>query len=102
MGTPVIEKLQQGTWELVYCSTQLFRQSPFFMAGRSTCTTEVQIAQYNWFCDMHRKALAISQIKNVRQIITDTLLISEFEVEVGAIPFLNDFTPFSYSGGWPV
>merc|ERR1712154_664139 len=29
-------------------------------------------------------------------------LTSEFEVKVGSIPFLSDFTPFAYSGGWPV
>jgi hypothetical protein len=93
-----------GRWELVFCDCgQLFRSSPFFMAGRAVCQTEQQAAQYDWFCDMHRKALAISNIGPVRQIITPTRLVSEFEVVVGAIPFLNDIVPFlSYSGGMPV
>ena len=26
-----------GTWELVFSDTQLFRSSPFFMAGRAVC-----------------------------------------------------------------
>jgi len=91
-----------GRWELVYSSTELFRSSPFFMAGRAVCTTEEQAQQYNWFCEMHRKALAISTIGTVRQIISPSRLISEFEVKAGTIPFLRKFTPFSYSGGLPI
>lgn len=94
--------LIQGRWELVYSSTQLFRSSPFFMAGRAVCYTKQQAAQYNWFCDMHRKALAISEIKAVRQIVSQDRLVSEFEVQAGAVPFLSDFAPFRYSGGLPV
>ena len=91
-----------GTWELVYSSTQLFRSSPFFMAGRAVCKTEEEAQQYDWFCDMHRAALAISTIGKVRQVISSSRIVSEFEVKAGAVPFLNDFTPFSYSGGWPI
>ena len=91
----------QGTWELLYSSTQLFRSSPFFMAGRAVCKTPEEAQQYDWFCDMHRAALAISEIGTVRQIISSTRIVSEFEVHVGSVPFLSDFTPFSYSGGLP-
>ena len=91
-----------GRWELVYSSTELFRSSPFFMAGRAVCSTDDQAQQYNWFCEMHRKALAISTIGAVRQIVSPSRLISEFEVKAGAIPFLRKFSPFSYSGGLPV
>jgi len=72
------------------------------MAARAVCTTDDAARQFNWFCDMHRKALAISQIRSVRQIISDTRLVSELEVSAGAVPFLRDFTCLSYSGGWPV
>lgn len=92
----------QGRWELLFCSTQLFRSSPFFMAGRAVCSTPEQAKQYDWFCDMHRAALAISTIGQVRQVVSKNRLVSEFEVSVGAVPFLSDFTPFSYSGGLPV
>lgn len=91
-----------GRWELVYSSTELFRSSPFFMAARAVCTTDEQTQQYNWFCEMHRKSLAISTIGSVRQIVSPSRLISEFEVSAGAIPFLRKFSPFSYSGGLPV
>lgn len=94
--------LSTGTWELVYSSTQLFRSSPFFMAGRAVCKTSDQAQQYDWFCDMHRAALAISTIGKVRQIISPERMTSEFEVKVGSVPFLPDFTPFAYSGGLPV
>lgn len=52
---------------------------------------------------MHRKALAISTIGVVRQVITrDGKLINEFSVQVGSVPFLSDFLPpLSYSGGLP-
>ena len=95
-------KTIEGTWELLYSDTQLFRSSPFFMAGRAVCSTPEEAERYDWFCDMHRAALAISNIGKVRQIISADRMVSEFEVKVGSIPFLNDFTPFAYSGGLPV
>jgi len=98
---PTETSLIQGTWELIYSSTQLFRSSPFFMAGRAVCQTDEEAQRYDWFCDMHRAALAISNIGKVRQIISSNRMVSEFEVKVGAIPFLSDFTPFNYSGGLP-
>jgi hypothetical protein len=52
---------------------------------------------------MHRAALAISTIGNVRQVISrEGRLVNEFEVKAGAIPFLSDFVPsLRYSGGLP-
>eukprot|EP00984_Skeletonema_dohrnii_P038859 scaffold42608_cov150-Skeletonema_dohrnii-CCMP3373.AAC.3 len=93
-----------GTWELAYSTNQLFRSSPFFLAGRSTCKTQAEVDQYNWFCEMHRAALAISTIGVVRQVISrDGKLTNEFEVKVGAVPFVTDFLPFvKYSGGLPL
>ena len=93
-----------GTWELSYSTNQLFRSSPFFLAGRSTCKTQEEVDQYNWFCEMHRAALAISTIGVVRQVIArDGKLTNEFEVKVGAVPFVSDFLPFvKYSGGLPL
>ena len=55
----------KGTWELIFSDTQLFRSSPFFMAGRAVCADGSQADQYDWFCDMHRAALAISTIGKV-------------------------------------
>lgn len=93
-----------GTWTLLYSNTQLFRSSPFFLAGRSTCKTPTEADQFAWFCEMHRKALAVSNIGTVRQVISRTgRLVNEFEVKAGAIPFLSDFVrPLTYSGGLPV
>lgn len=93
-----------GTWELTYSTNQLFRSSPFFLAGRSTCKTQAEVDQYNWFCEMHRAALAISTIGVVRQVISrDGKLTNEFNVKVGAVPFVSDFLPFvKYSGGLPL
>lgn len=99
---PTCSSLMTGKWQLVYSDTQLFRSSPFFMAGRAVCSNSDEADQYNWFCDMHRKALAISNIGAVRQVISNTTLTSEFEVKVGAVPFLGVKPPFPYSGGLPV
>ena len=99
---PTLSDVIIGTWELIYSDTQLFRSSPFFMAGRAVCKDGEEADRYDWFCDMHRAALAISEIGKVRQIITsEGRMISEFETNVGSIPFLSDFTPFKYSGGLP-
>lgn len=100
--SPADSSLMLGTWELVYSSTQLFRSSPFFMAGRAVCQDGRQAEQYDWFCDMHRAALAVSNIGAVRQVVNETSLVSEFEVKVGAVPFIGAKWPFSYSGGLPV
>jgi hypothetical protein len=53
---------------------------------------------------MHRAALAISTIGIVRQVISrDGKLTNEFEVKVGAVPFISDFLPMlKYSGGLPL
>jgi hypothetical protein len=99
--SPADSSLMLGTWELVYSSTQLFRSSPFFMAGRAVCQDGRQAEQYDWFCDMHRAALAVSNIGAVRQVVNETSLVSEFEVKVGAVPFIGAKWPFSYSGGLP-
>lgn len=87
----------EGRWELAFADTQLFRSSPFFMAGRAVCADGDEAKRYDWFCDMHRAALAISTIGKVRQIVSEDKLISEFEVKAGAVPFVN----LGYSGGLP-
>lgn len=92
-----------GTWSLLYSNTQLFRSSPFFLAARAVCKTDDEVKQFVWFCNMHRAALAISTIGEVRQVISrNGRMVNEFEVKAGAVPFLSDFTPFRYSGGLPV
>ena len=36
-GAPTDAQLLNGRWNLAYCSTYLFRSSPFWMAGRAAC-----------------------------------------------------------------
>lgn len=97
---PITSDHIYGRWELIYCSTQLFRSSPFFMAGRAVCKTKIERDRFDWFCDMHRQALAISSIQAVRQIITKSgRIVSEFEVTAGALPFIG--AKKGYSGGLP-
>lgn len=96
----------QGTWELIFSDTQLFRSSPFFMAGRAVCSTTDEARRYDAFCELHRAALAISSIRKVRQVVrldAPARITSEFEVRAGAVPFLSDLLPGArYSGGMPV
>jgi hypothetical protein len=84
--SPTLARECVGTWELVFADTQLFRSSPFFMAGRALCSEGDEATRYDWFCDMHRAALAFTNIGKVRQIISPTSVVSEFEVQVGAAP----------------
>ena len=37
----------------------------------------------------------------VRQVVDGERLVSEFEVQAGAVPFVSDFVPLAYSGGLP-
>ena len=76
----------RGRWSLGFCSTQLFRSSPFWMAGRATCKDGKEAERYDWFCEMHRKATMVSEIGAVRQIISEDALVSEFETTVAALP----------------
>ena len=101
IAEPTLAPECNGTWELVFSDTQLFRSSPFFMAGRAVCADGEEAARYDWFCEMHRQALAISTIGKVRQVVSRECITSEFETKAGAVPFLSDYTPFAYSGGLP-
>ena len=83
---PALNELSLGRWELVFASTQLFRSSPFFMAARAVCKEGNEAANFNQFCDLHRDALAFTQIGKVLQIVTEDKLISEFETKVAVIP----------------
>ena len=73
---PAMNELSLGRWELVFASTQLFRSSPFFMAARAVCKEGNEAASFNQFCDLHRDALAFTQIGKVLQIVTETKLSS--------------------------
>jgi hypothetical protein len=83
---PALSDLCLGKWELVFASTQLFRSSPFFMAARAVCKEGREAASFNQFCDLHRDALAFTQIGKVVQIVTEDKLISEFETKVAVLP----------------
>ena len=83
---PVTLDAVVGRWALAYCSTQLFRSSPFWMAGRATCADGAEARRYDWFCEMHRAATMVSEIGAVRQLVSRDRLVSEFETSVAAFP----------------
>lgn len=98
-GAASLDSRCSGTWELVLSDTQLFRSSPFFMAGRAVCSNAAEARRYDSFCELHRRALAISTIGKVRQVVAvggaqgEDYLISELEVRAGAVPFIADILP---------
>lgn len=85
-GAPTDLSPLTGRWSLAYCSTYLFRSSPFWMAGRAACQDGEEAKRYDWFCDQHRKATMVSEIGAVRQIISPDRLVSEFETTVAGFP----------------
>jgi hypothetical protein len=80
-----------GEWDLAMSSTQFFRSSPFFQAIRVAADNK-QTAE-NFF-DLHDRATSASRVGRVRQIITETQLISEVDLEVGMMMGL----PFKIKG----
>ena len=77
-----------GKWELIYTNTNVFRSSPFFMSVRAVCKEGKQADRFNMFCDLHREALAFTNMGKVIQIITEDSLTSEFETSVPLVPGL--------------
>lgn len=59
---PTLDERCRGTWELVLSDTQLFRSSPFFMAGRAVCKDGEEAAR----CDAHRDAHARTHEQHAR------------------------------------
>ena len=85
---PCNDELAFGKWELIYSNTNLFRSSPFWMAARAVCQEGDQASTFNTFCDLHRDALAFTNMGRITQIISTTSLTSEFETIVPVIPGL--------------
>jgi hypothetical protein len=54
---PASSDYSLGKWELVYSNTNLFRSSPFFMAGRAQCKDGQEADTFNTFCDLHRQVI---------------------------------------------
>jgi hypothetical protein len=75
----------EGTWELIYANTQLFRASPFFMAKRAACNGDSEIQSFEKFCKAQQVAISLANIGKIRQVITGTNIVSEFEVKTGTI-----------------
>ena len=97
VSDPALSDLCYGAWELIYTDTNLFRSSPFFMAARAVCKDGEEADRFNLFCDLHRQALAFTNVGKVKQIIINgsssvsgnDQLMSEFETSAVLIPGLN-------------
>ena len=76
----------EGTWELEFCSQPyLFRTSPFFMARRSSCSSDpILRSYYEDDCMTFQKTVQSSgEIGAIRQIIKRGQMVSEIEFVTG-------------------
>ena len=74
----------EGSWDLIFTNTNIFRSSPLFMAARAMAKAE-QSANFNNFSDLFMSSLRFARIGRVTQTITATTVQSEFETEVPII-----------------
>jgi hypothetical protein len=75
----------EGTWELIYTNTNLFRTSPLFMSARAFATGE-QSVQFNEITDRFINSLKFARIGRVTQVITPFSVSSEIETEIPVFP----------------
>ena len=81
-----------GKWELVFTDSQLFLNSPFFLAVRELFGKNGSMAKRAF--QLHRLATSTGQIGKVTQEITANELISEVRLKVGLLPGV----PFALEG----
>ena len=81
-----------GRWELVFTDSQLFLNSPFFLAVRELFGKNQPMAKRVF--QLHRLATSTGQIGKVTQEITADELISEVRLKVGLLPGV----PFALEG----
>jgi hypothetical protein len=72
-----------GEWDLCLASTQFFRSSPFFQSLRAAVDNKPMVETA---FDIHDRATTSGRIGRVRQIISDSQLISMIDLEVGLLP----------------
>lgn len=75
----------EGTWDLIYSNTNLFRASPIFMSARSLATGDQSI-KFNEITDRVINSLKFAKIGRVTQVITSTSISSEIETEIPVFP----------------
>jgi len=82
----LFSRQMDGTWELQFCSDPyLFRANPFFMARRSSCSSDpILRSYYEDDCRMLQQVLQRSgNVDAVRQIVKGGQMISEIDFSTG-------------------
>jgi len=82
----LFSRQMDGTWELRFCSDPyLFRANPFFMARRSSCSSDpILRSYYEDDCAMLQQVLQRSgNVDAVRQIVKGGQMISEIDFSTG-------------------
>lgn len=75
----------EGTWDLIYSNTNLFRASPLFMSARALAKGDQSIT-FNEISDRFINSLKFARIGRVTQIISSTSISSEIETEIPIFP----------------
>ena len=68
-GAPTDAQLLNGRWNLAYCSTYLFRSSPFWMAGRAACQDGEDLCWKSKFTARSCCIIASSSTPSTRRLL---------------------------------
>lgn len=82
----LFSKDMEGTWELQFCSDPYsFRSNPFFMARRSSCSSDPILRSYyeDDCMNLQQVLLKSGKIDSIRQIVKGGQLVSEIDFSTG-------------------
>ena len=77
VSNPAESALNMGTWELIYSDTNFFLTSPFFLARQDACSAARGGKAFARYMTNLQSSSSLGSIGTVRQIITESGLISE-------------------------
>ena len=77
VSNPAESALNMGTWELIYSDTNFFLTSPFFLARQDACSAARGGKAFARYMTSLQSSSSLGSIGTVRQIITESELISE-------------------------
>lgn len=77
VNSPAESALNMGTWELIYSDTNFFLSSPFFLARQDACSAARGGKAFASYITNLQSSSSLGSIGTVRQIISESELISE-------------------------
>jgi len=80
IDSPAVSRLNVGTWELIYSDTNFFLTSPFFLARQDLCSSARGERAFARYITNLQSSSSLGTIGTVRQIVTESELISEIDI----------------------